>query len=548
MSLQVVWFKRDLRTTDHEALYRACAVGPTLCLYVIEPSYWQQDSTSNRQWLFVREALVDLDAQLRALNGRLVVQQGDVVDALEGIRTAYGSFVLHSHVETGIGWTFERDKAIARWCRSRGVIWNEYSQNGVCRPISARQTGFKEHWDRWVKLPKFPRPVNATFVGRESDLLRVHSLPSHEWPVTVCEDAYPCAGRQSGGRNAGMDVFKSFLLERGEVYRGSISSPLTAESACSRLSPYIAYGCIGLREVVQRTMVAQGHAMTARWSKSLAAFMTRLRWHCYWIQAFETACQMEHEPLVVQMALLPRPFNQQRFDAWRTGRTGWPMVDACMRFLHHQGWINFRMRAMLVCAATHSLELPWKPVSSWMAQMFVDFEPGIHYPQVQLQSAMSGGPVLRMYNPVTQASTLDPEGEFVRRWVPELAYVSQFWIFEPWKMTGNLREAAGWMKGQGYPEPLVDFAQTHRATKQAITDIRSVHQPVPARRFHERTALGRESPRRVQLSVSQTQVPQNTSAQSLSDKSVAIPATSSARRRRQPRKIKVDQSIQPTLF
>ena len=547
MSLQVVWFKRDLRTADHEALYRACATGPTLCLYVIEPAYWQQDSTSNRQWLFVREALADLDAQLRALDGALVVQQGDAVDALESIRKAYCSFVLHSHIETGIGWTFERDKAVARWCRKHEVQWYEYVQNGVCRPISSRQTGFKQHWDRWVQALKYPRPVNATFVGREPDSLRVSSLSPHAWPGTVREDVYPCPGRQTGGRSAGLDVFKSFLLERGEVYRGSISSPLTAESACSRLSPYLAYGCLGLREVVQRTMLAQRDA-TTRWSKSLAAFMTRLHWHCYWIQAFEAASQMEHEPLVEQMALLRRPLNKERFDAWRMGRTGWPMVDACMRFLHHQGWINFRMRAMLVCAATHSLELPWQPVSHWMAQMFVDFEPGIHYPQVQLQSAMSGGSVLRMYNPVIQASRLDPQGEFVRRWVPELAHVSQFWIFEPWKMTPNLREAAGWTQEKSYLEPLVDFAQTHRATKQAITEIRSAHQLVPVRRFHERTARVHEPSRREQLSPSQAQAPQNLSTQTLSDRPGATTARVSRTRRSQPKATKVDMSIQPTLF
>lgn len=487
MSLQIVWFKRDLRIVDHEALFRACAAGPTVCFYTIEPEYWALNNTSNRQWLFVRESLEDLAGQLAALGATLIVHQGSVLDALQNFKDEFGSFTLHSHVETGIDWTFERDKQVAAWCRSSQCTWHEYSQNGVCRPIQARQTGFKAYWDRWAASQRFPIPETGRFVvPKSSGLSGLRALTPDQWPLDVCSDPYPCPQRQKGGRKAGVAVFRDFLNDRGQAYSGSISSPLTAESACSRLSPYIAYGCLSLKEIVQRTMIAQDKASTRQWNKSLAAFAKRLHWHCYWIQAFESACHMEHHALVPHMALLDRPYDQQRFDAWRTGHTGWPLVDACMRYLHHQGWINFRMRAMLVSAATHSLSLPWEPVADWLAEQFVDFEPGIHYSQIQMQSAMSGVTVLRMYNPVTQAMTLDPKGDFVRRWVPELANVSNFWIFEPWKMTPNLRQQAGWTRAFYYPSPLVDFEASHRETKAAITELRAAHQLEAAQGFVER--------------------------------------------------------------
>ena len=309
--------------------------------------------------------------------------------------------------------------------------------------------------------------------------------------------------------------------------------------------------------------MAQAQAATPRWSRSLTGFMTRLHWHCYWIQSFETVCHMEQEPLVSEMARLNRPFDQVRFDAWTAGRTGWPMVDACMRFLHHNGWINFRMRAMLVCAATHSLELPWQPVADWMAQMFVDFEPGIHYPQIQLQSAMSGGSVVRMYNPVTQATTLDPEGVFVRRWVPELANVSQYWIFEPWKMTDGLRERAGLAGPLQYPLPMVDFNQTHRAAKAAITEIRAEHDLVPAPRFHERRSKSRQQAERVEaranpVGASQGSDPdssQNVSQEQKTSKkqagrtaSVMIGKQPTVNRRKRTAKSIPDGPVQLTLF
>ena len=204
---------------------------------------------------------------------------------------------------------------------------------------------------------------------------------------------------------------------------------------------------------------------------------------------------------------------------------------------------------MLVCAATHSLELPWKPVANWMAQMFVDFEPGIHYPQIQMQSAMSGGAVIRMYNPVTQARALDPQGEFVRRWVPELAHVSPFWIFEPWQMTPNLRQAAGWTIDEDYPKPLVDFTQTHRATRQAITEIRATCQLVPARGFHERNVRDRQARSdSEQISGTQAHATQKSTASTLPDLNRKTVRTAAGTRRRQSRTKEVDTSVQPTLF
>ena len=484
MSVQVVWFKRDLRTFDHEALFRACEAGPTVCLYVIEPEYWRLKDTSNRQWLFIRESLIDLSEQLEMLGARLVVHQGSVLDSLKCFKEQFGAITLHSHEETGNLWTFDRDKRVAQWCREHQCAWHEYAQNGVFRPLARRGSRFKEHWDQWAKKTMFPQPSQPSFVAGMSGLLQA------QWPTEVAADPYPCPGRQRGGRKSGLSILGSFLNDRGIAYRGSISSPLSAESGCSRLSAYIAYGCVSLREIAQRVTSAQSQALSIQWRKSLAAYSTRLWWHCYFIQTLENTPSMEDYPLVPEMAFLKRPFDQEKFDAWRNGQTGWPLVDACMRYLHHHGWINFRMRAMLVSAATYSLSLPWRPVAHWLAQLFVDFEPGIHYPQVQMQSGMAGGTILRVYNPVTQARTLDASGIFVKTWVPELRNVSQMWIFEPWKMTPNLHRQVGWSHEELYRSPQVDFEVVHRQAKAEISELRGAHDIAPARGFRERNATG----------------------------------------------------------
>ena len=167
-----------------------------------------------------------------------------------------------------------------------------------------------------------------------------------------------------------------------------------------------------------------------------------------------------------------RESNEQHWQAWKTAQTGWPFVDACMRYLIHHGWINFRMRAMLMSIASYPLWLPWQQPAYRLAQLFTDYEPGIHYPQVQMQSGTTGINIPRIYNPTKQAQKQDPHGEFTKRWVPELAHVPTEWLFAPWLLTPQLQKRYGVIIGKDYPAPPVDFDSAVRQAKQAISDIR----------------------------------------------------------------------------
>lgn len=479
-SPQVVWFKRDLRVEDHAALARATAAGPVLCVYCVELEHWQQPCTSDRQWQFVRECVLSLDAQLKLLGTALEIHVTPVIQLLDALHLRLGTFTLHSHQETGGLWTFARDRAVGAWCREHGVRWHEYPQNGVVRPVSRRGRRFKEHWDAWAAAPLERLPVNPSWLKPASDQT-VELLP-----LAVKADPLPCVGRQRGGVQPARDLLDSFLDDRGQGYGANMSSPITAERGCSRLSPHIAHGSLSLRQIAQITLQAKEAAPRAHWHRQLNSYVTRLWWHCYALQVLENQPEMERQALVPEMEQLRRPMDITRFDAWRLGRTGWPMVDACMRFLHHHGWLNFRMRAMLVTTATHTLSLPWRPVADWLAQMFVDFEPGIHYTQIQMHSSMAASPVLRMYNPVTQARELDPQGQFVRRWVPELAAVPSEWVVMPWVMPRTLRHQFGLTGANDYPAPLVDFELVHRSVKAEIAELRSSLGLQAAPGFNER--------------------------------------------------------------
>jgi deoxyribodipyrimidine photo-lyase len=168
------------------------------------------------------------------------------------------------------------------------------------------------------------------------------------------------------------------------------------------------------------------------WSAALAAFEGRLHWHCHFIQKLESEPSIEFENLHRACdGLRENDFDAERFEAWRAGHTGFPLVDACMRALQAGGWINFRMRAMLVSFSSYQVWLHWRQPARALARLFTDYEPGIHYSQVQMQSGTTGINTLRIYNPVKQSQDHDPEGAFIRRWVPELADVPTDWIHSP---------------------------------------------------------------------------------------------------------------------
>lgn len=161
-------------------------------------------------------------------------------------------------------------------------------------------------------------------------------------------------------------------------------------------------------------------------------------------------------------------WDEKKFDAWKTGNTGYPLVDACMRCVNTTGYLNFRMRAMVVSFLTHHLWLHWKKGADYLAKQFLDFEPGIHYPQFQMQAGTTGINTIRIYNPVKQAKDNDAEGDFVKKWVPELSELPIKFIIEPWLMTEAEQQMYGIRLGKDYPRPIVDIKTTYKEASSAL--------------------------------------------------------------------------------
>lgn len=454
----LVWMKRDLRVADHPALTHAAGLGRVLPLYILEPDYWRLPDTSARQWDFTAESLEGARAELAALGVTLALRSGDAVEVLDRICRRHAITRIVSHEETGNLWTFDRDRRVAAWARATGVQWAELPQSGVIRRLPHRD-GWQARRDAFMATPALPPPPLQGVEGVEPG-----PIPTAR-ALRLAEDR--CPHRQRGGRAEGLRLLDSFLTTRGEPYRAAMSSPLTGERACSRLSPHIALGTLSLREVVQATTARQAERPPG-WGGSLASFQSRLAWRDHFVQKLEDQPDIETRCLSrLAEGLRPRESDAARLAAWATGQTGLPFVDACMRYLAATGWLNFRMRAMVMAVASYQLWLDWRATGPVLARLFTDYEPGIHWPQVQMQSGVTGINTPRIYNPVKQGQDQDPTGAFTRRWLPELAAVPDGFLHQPWLWPGFRS-----LSGRRYPEPVVDPTSAARAARDAVWSLR----------------------------------------------------------------------------
>ncbi|HMO07269.1 MAG TPA: FAD-binding domain-containing protein, partial [Paracoccaceae bacterium] len=263
----------------------------------------------------------------------------------------------------------------------------------------------------------------------------------------------------------GLALMDSFLASRGQTYRPAMSSPVTGERACSRLSPHLALGTLSGREAAQAAAARAAERPGGGWGGAMASFRSRLAWRDHFMQKLEDEPAIETRCLhPATEGLRPRTPDAARLAAWEAGETGIPFVDACMRYLTATGWLNFRMRAMLISFAAYHLWLDWRAFGPVLARRFTDYEPGIHWPQVQMQSGTTGINTIRIYNPVKQGQDQDPAGTFTRRWCPELAAVPDAVLHQPWRWPGAGRLA--------WPAPLVDPAAAARAARDTVWGLR----------------------------------------------------------------------------
>ena len=413
------------------------------------------EDSSNRHLQFVYHSIIQLNQQLKDYNRKVEIFHGEALQVFEFLSETFILKNIFSHEESGVLKTWERDKAVADFLESYNINWIQSQKDGILRGLKNRKS-----WDKkWHEYINTPVIINSYSTQESIIFENQFSLPQELFKILeIYPEEYLKAGEDYAWR-----YLKSFCEDRGKNYNRFISKPLESRKSCARISPYLAWGNLSIKQAYH---FVQNHPNYEKHSRAFEGMLTRLIWHDHFIQKFETDCSYENLCINKGYESLEFSNNPTYLQAWKEGNTGLPLVDACMRCLIKTGWINFRMRAMVVSVLCHHLDCDWRLGMYHLAQLFLDYEPGIHYPQFQMQAGTTGVNIIRIYNPIKQSQDHDPKGIFIKQWIPELSDVPIEFIHEPWKMTTLDKVFLG--IDSIYPDPIVDLEKSGKYAREKI--------------------------------------------------------------------------------
>jgi deoxyribodipyrimidine photo-lyase len=474
----LVWFRQDLRLSDNPALAAALELGaPVVPVFVHSPGEegtWRPGGAA-RCWL--HQSLARLDEDLRRLGSRLCLRSGpDSLTELLRLAKETGAtrILWNRRYEPAL---IARDQRIKTALRAAGLETSSYNGGLLHEPwtVKTKSGGpfqvFSPFWRHCLALPDPPEPPAAPqrMAGPSTwpvsaELKDLGLTPRLTWTQGINAVWTP-------GSAAARTMLRQFLKDSWEVYPLNRDRPDLADT--SRLSPYLHFGEIGPREIwheTRRFAVAQGRHTTWRQSQ----FLTELGWREFAYHLLYHFPQTPERPLREKFARFPWKPSGRRLRAWQEGATGYPLVDAGMRQLWRTGWMHNRVRMIAASFLVKDLLQPWGEGARWFWDTLVDADLASNTLGWQWVAGCGAdaAPYFRIFNPTTQATRFDPQGTYIREWVPELARLPSCWRHEPWAAPPEVLAAAGVRLGTTYPQRLVDHETARALALAALATLK----------------------------------------------------------------------------
>ena len=449
-AMNIILLHKNLRISDNPALYFGCKAKESLIVYIYDKNYWQSNGKSQRQFKFCLDCLSELEQKLNELNRDLYVFEGDLDRLAKWINKNFPQSKIFLNQSTDIGYYKDQHKKFIKEFSSFKRL-TEYEDFGI-QTKNHNRDNWSSNWHRIMNQNLVPPPeISSAKRSKPSGLITFESFKR-----TSSAEDLKNINIQLGGENKAKKILKSFLEERVDGYSSKMSSPSEAEYSCSRLSPHITFGTLSIKTIFHEL---QKKMNSSPFKKDLYSFKKRLHWHCHFIQKLETEPELEFKSMHSMCDSLREKEDKELIEKWISGETGFPFLDACMTYLKQHGWINFRMRAMIMSFASYNLWQPWQKTSPRLAELFVDYEPGIHICQVQMQSGVTGINLPRIYSVLKQSSDQDPSAMWIKSQINSLKNIDP----------KNIHEAE---LNEIYHKKIIDLNASAKKARETIWSVR----------------------------------------------------------------------------
>jgi deoxyribodipyrimidine photo-lyase len=462
MNTVIWWIRRDLRLTDNPALRTALESGlPVLPLFILDPALLALKAKKRQAFLF--NSLCQLSIDLGNRGSRLILRHGPPIVVLKQITSEAQATVIFAE-EDYTPYARQRDHAIASILPLELVMGVSIHHPAVIHKTDGSPyTVFTPFSKAWKKLP-----MPGLHIWQPPQRLPAPpALDSESIPETAPVPGFP-AGQAKAQRR-----LNTFINEYVDGYTNDRNRlDLNGTSA---LSPYFRFGMLSAHQVWATAREALEQAQSSEGRRGIETWINELIW-----REFYNAI-LYHFPNVLKQAFRPAMRNIQwrnaphELEAWQSGHTGYPVVDAAMRQLLHTGWMHNRGRMIVASFLVKDLLINWQEGERWFMQQLVDGDPAANNGGWQWTAGVGtdAAPYFRIFNPILQSKKFDPQGAYIRRWVPELAQVPDKYIHEPWSMPPEVQQTSNCQIGQDYPLPIVDHKQARERTLIAYKESKN---------------------------------------------------------------------------